>query len=61
MVRMRICHMEGQQDSLWPLQRLVKTWATGARDAEIDRVIQVLKDVLRGRGRDIRCERREEA
>ena len=49
--------MEGPHGSLGPLQRLVETWATGARDAEIERVIQVLKDVLRGRGRrDIQCE-----
>ena len=26
--------MEGQRDSLWPLQQLVKTWSNGARDEE---------------------------
>lgn len=42
--------MEGQQDSLWPLQQLVKMWSNGARDEEIERVVQTLKHELRRRG-----------
>ena len=53
--------MDGHHDSLWPLQHLVGDWAQGARDEDIARVIQVLKDVLQGRGRDMRCVRRDEA
>ncbi len=48
-------------DSLLPLQRLMETWATGARDAEIERVIQTLEDELWRRERDIRCEGKAEA
>ncbi len=48
--------MEGDQDSLRPLQDLLETWAQGARDQEIQRLIATLKDVLRRRGYDIRCE-----
>ncbi len=51
----------GDQDSLRPLQQLVQTWATGARDVEIERVIETLKDELWRRGRDMRCVRRDEA
>ena len=53
--------MEGHPDSLWPLQRLVKTWAEGARDEDIERVAQTLRDELRRRGHDIPCERKAEA
>ena len=53
--------MEGQQDSLWPLQQLVKTWSNGARDEEIKRVVQGLKDELWRRGHEITCERTAEA
>jgi len=42
--------VEGQQDSLWPLQQLVKMWSNGARDEEIERVVQTLKHELRRRG-----------
>ena len=53
--------MEGQQDSLWPLQQLVKMWSNGARDEEIERVVQTLKDELRRRGHEITCRRTAEA
>ncbi len=45
--------MEGHQDSLWPLQHFLETWAAGARDQEIERLIATLKDELRRRGYDI--------
>ncbi len=48
--------MEGDQDSLRPLQYLLETWAEGARDQEIQRLIVTLKEALRRRGYDIRCE-----
>jgi hypothetical protein len=50
--------MEGQHDSLRPLQRLVATWAEGARDEEIERVVQTLKDELWRRGHDVPCDRK---
>ena len=50
--------MERHQDSLWPLQQLVKTWSNGARDAEISGLIEALKDELRRRGHDSPCERK---
>jgi len=53
--------VEGQQDSLWPLQQLVKMWSNGARDEEIERVVQMLKDELRRRGHEITCRRTAEA
>ncbi len=53
--------MEGQQDSLWPLEQLVKTWSNGARDEDIKRVVQALKDELQRRGHAITCERKAEA
>lgn len=49
--------MEGQ-DSLRPFERLVETWAAGARDVEIERIVRILKDVLRRRGHDVPCERK---
>lgn len=48
--------MEGRHDSLSALRQLLETWAEGARDTEIERLIQALKDELRRRGYDIRCE-----
>jgi hypothetical protein len=45
-------------DSLRPFERLVETWADGARDAEIERVIRILKNVLRRRGHDVACQRK---
>jgi hypothetical protein len=48
-------------DSLQPLERLVTTWAERARDVEIERVVRVLKDVLRARGHDVPCDREGEA
>jgi hypothetical protein len=53
--------MEGYEDSLWPLQRFVETLAQGARDEDIERVVQALKDELRRRGHEITCERKAEA
>ncbi len=46
--------MEGDQDSLRPLQDLLETWAEGARDQDIQRLIVTLKAVLLRRGYDIR-------
>ncbi len=43
-------------DSLWALQHLLETWAEDARDAEIKRIIHTLKEELRRRGYNIRCE-----
>jgi hypothetical protein len=48
--------MEGQRDSLSAFQHLLETWAEGARDGEIGRLIETLKTELRCRGYDIRCE-----
>ncbi len=48
--------MEGHQDSLSALQRLLETWAAHARDAEIRRMIETLANELRGRGYDLRFE-----
>ena len=53
--------MAGDSDSLGPLQNFLETWAQGARDAEIGRLIAALKNELRRRGYDIRCERKAEA
>jgi len=53
--------MDRPRGSLGSLQRLVETWATGARDVEIERVIQALKEVRQGRERGIRGKRRDEA
>ena len=53
--------MQGHHGSLGPLQRLVETWAQGARDEDIERVVQALKDELRRRGHEITCERKAEA
>ena len=53
--------MEDLHGSLGPLQRRVETWAEGARDADIERLFQTLKDELRRRGHDIPCERKAEA
>lgn len=50
--------MEEQQDSLRPLQYLLETWAEGARDQEIERLIAALKGELRRRGYDLRAARR---
>ncbi len=50
--------MEEHRDSLRPLQYLLETWAEGARDQEIERLIVTLKDELRRRGYDIREVRR---
>jgi hypothetical protein len=46
----------GHHDSLAPLQALMQTWAAGARDAEITRIVQTLKDELRRRGVELRCD-----
>jgi len=44
---------------MWALERLVTTWAEGAREPEIERVAGVLKDTLRGRGHNVPpCERK---
>ncbi len=53
--------MQGHHGSLGPLQRLVETWAQGARDEDIERVVQALKDELRRRGHEITRERKAEA
>jgi hypothetical protein len=44
--------------SLWPRQRLVETGAEGARDEDIDRVVQMRK--AEQRRQDISCERKAE-
>ncbi len=51
--------MEGE-DSLRPLQHLLETWAEGARDQEIERLIVALREELRRRGYDICCEMKRE-
>lgn len=48
--------MEEGHDSLWALRHLLETWAAEARDREIQRLIQTLKEELRRRGYDIHCE-----
>jgi hypothetical protein len=53
--------MQGAHGSLGPLQRLVETWAQAARDEDIERVVQALKDELRRRGHEITCARKAEA
>ncbi len=50
--------MDEQRGSLWPLERLVETWAEGARAEEIERVVHTLKDELRRRGHEFPCERK---
>jgi hypothetical protein len=53
--------MDRPRGSLGSFQRLVEAWATGVRAVEIERVIQALKEVRRGRERGIRGKRRDEA
>ena len=48
--------MDGHHDSLWALQQLLRTWVAGARDPEIERLIVTLKEELRRRGYEFRCE-----
>lgn len=48
--------MEEQGDSLGAFLRLVQTWAEGARDEEIRRLIETLAAELRRRGYQVRCE-----
>jgi len=42
---------DGELGSLGPIQRLVETWTEAARDEDIERVVQTLKDELAPRAR----------
>jgi hypothetical protein len=48
--------MDGQHDSLWALQQLLETWAAGARDEEIARLIAARQAELWRRGHAIRSD-----